>query len=60
LLSYCEIVNFEMGFFIDNKVENLQAALDLGFGRVVLFPKGNYEGTDFPAIDSLTELKNIF
>ena len=49
-----------MGFFIDNKVENLQAALDLGFGRVVLFPKGNYEGTDFPAIDSLTELKNIF
>jgi len=46
--------------FIDNKVENLQAALDLGFGKVVLFPKGNYEGTDFLAIDSLTELKNIF
>ncbi|MBU1110524.1 HAD-IA family hydrolase [Patescibacteria group bacterium] len=46
--------------FIDNKVENLQAVLDLGFGKVVLFPKEDYEGADFPAIDSLAELKVTF
>ena len=46
--------------FIDNRVENLQATLDLGFGKVVLFPKKDYEGNDFPAIGSLLELKSIF
>jgi len=46
--------------FVDNKIENLQAALDLGFGKVILFPGGNYKGKDILTIDSIKELQQIF
>jgi HAD superfamily hydrolase (TIGR01509 family) len=46
--------------FVDNKTENLQAAKDLGFEKVVLFPKENYTGSVFPAVESLEELRDIF
>lgn len=46
--------------FIDNKVENLISAQKIGFKKVVLFPKNNYHGDNFPAIDALSGFKSIF
>jgi len=46
--------------FVDNKIENLQTALNVGFGKVILFPRGDYKGKELLAIDSIKEHQQIF
>src|SRR3989344_1209204 len=46
--------------FIDNKIENLLVARELGFGKMVLFPKQDYDGKDIQSIQSIQELASIF
>ncbi|MBU1016713.1 MAG: HAD family hydrolase [Patescibacteria group bacterium] len=46
--------------FVDNKIENLQTALNIGFGKVVLFPRDDYKEKELLAIDSIKELQQIF